>query len=129
MLVNNGSASASEILAGALQDNNRGVIVGTNTFGKASVQRIFNIEATDYKSAVKITSARYYTPSGKSIHKVGIKPDVDIEYVSPERELIPEVTANELDNLQNIKEKDSSVLPQQDNQFDKAYEILRSMAG
>ena len=130
VLVNNGSASASEILAGALQDNDRGVIVGTTTFGKASVQRIFNIEATDYKSAVKLTSARYYTPSGKSIHKIGIQPDLDIEYIPPVVEDNPQqVTANELDNLKNIKEKGTSVIPQQDNQFDEAYKILQSKAG
>ena len=130
VLVNNGSASASEIVAGALQDNERGVIVGTSTFGKASVQRIFNIEATDYKSAIKLTSARYYTPTGKSIHKIGIQPDFEIEYVRPDEpeEIVDDsVSAGDLSNLREFKEKETSVLPREDNQFKKAVEVLQDM--
>lgn len=132
VLVNKGSASAAEILAGALQDNSRGVIVGTNTFGKASVQRIYNLEATDYKSAIKLTSARYYTPSGKSIHQKGIQPDVAIEIelpVKPEQpdDLLPEkVTAKNLSNLRELKQKELNYLPE-DNQFHKALEILHDL--
>lgn len=130
VLVNKGSASASEILAGALQDNDRGVVVGTSTFGKASVQQIYNLEATNYESAIKLTSARYYTPSGKSIHEIGIQPDVVVEFVPPvvTEEPVPqeEVKAVELSNLKEIERKEEQVLPS-DNQFIRALEVLREM--
>lgn len=77
VLVNNGSASASEIVAGAIKDNNRGLLLGTKTFGKGSVQSLLPIDDGD--SALKLTTARYYTPSGKSIHEKGIKPDVEVD--------------------------------------------------
>ena len=73
ILVDGGSASASEIVAGAVQDYGRGVIIGTTTFGKASVQSIYELRNG---SAMKLTTARYYTPEGRSIQGVGIVPDV-----------------------------------------------------
>lgn len=76
VLVNSGSASASEIVAGALQDHNRATIVGTATFGKGLVQTVIPLSKG---RAIKLTTSRYYTPSGDSIHEVGIKPDVLIE--------------------------------------------------
>ncbi|MCH9004195.1 MAG: S41 family peptidase [Proteobacteria bacterium] len=76
VLVNSGSASASEIVAGALQDHNRATIVGTATFGKGLVQTVMPLSKG---RAIKLTTSRYYTPSGDSIHEVGIKPDVLIE--------------------------------------------------
>ena len=76
VLVNSGSASASEIVAGALQDHNRATIVGTHTFGKGLVQTVMPLSRG---RAIKLTTSRYYTPSGDSIHEVGIAPDVFIE--------------------------------------------------
>jgi carboxyl-terminal processing protease len=73
VLVNGGSASASEIVAGALQDHNRATIVGTSTFGKGLVQTVMPLSRG---RAVKLTTSRYYTPSGDSIHEIGILPDV-----------------------------------------------------
>ncbi len=76
VLVNGGSASASEIVAGALQDHGRAVIMGTKTFGKGSVQTILPMENG---AALKITTARYYTPKDRSIQATGIEPDVTVE--------------------------------------------------
>ena len=75
VLVNNGSASASEIVAGAIQDNKRGVIIGETTFGKGSVQVIL---PTEKKEALRLTIARYYLPSGRTIQAVGVKPDIEV---------------------------------------------------
>lgn len=76
VIVNGGSASAAEIVAGALQDHHRALIVGTRTFGKGSVQTVVPLSGG---RAVKLTTSRYYTPSGRSIHKSGIRPDVTVE--------------------------------------------------
>jgi len=76
VLVNRGSASAAEIVAGALQDHGRALIVGTGTFGKGLVQTVMPLSRG---RAIKLTTSRYYTPSGDSIHKTGIAPDVFIE--------------------------------------------------
>lgn len=76
ILVNSGSASASEIVAGALQDHKRGVIMGTQTFGKGSVQTVLPL---GNNTAIKLTTARYYTPSGRSIQAKGIVPDIIVD--------------------------------------------------
>ena len=79
VLINNGSASASEIVAGALKDNKRAIIIGTRSFGKGSVQTVLPL---DDKRGIKLTTALYYTPSGTSIQAKGIKPDIVIEEIA-----------------------------------------------
>jgi len=81
VLINGGSASASEIVAGALQDLHRGTIIGTRSFGKGSVQTIIPL---DGNGAIRLTTARYYTPSGRSIQAKGIEPDMVVEQELPE---------------------------------------------
>jgi carboxyl-terminal processing protease len=81
VLVNGGSASASEIVAGALQDQGRAVVVGNRTFGKGSVQTVLPISGDN---ALKLTTARYYTPSGHSIQAEGIRPDIPVQVASVE---------------------------------------------
>lgn len=76
VLIDNGSASASEIISGAVQDTKAGKLFGVKTYGKGCVQSIFHITP---ETGLKLTTAMYYTPSGRSIHKVGVSPDVEIE--------------------------------------------------
>lgn len=99
LLVNEYSASASEILAGALKDNDRATIVGTTTYGKGVIQQVFSLLDG---SVLKLTIAEYYTPNGTKIHQIGLKPDYEVE-------------------LPEVKEEKDFV----DTQLDKAKEILK----
>lgn len=98
ILVNGGSASASEIVAGALQDLGRAVILGTPTFGKGSVQTIIPLSDG---SALRLTTARYYTPSGKIIQENGIIPDIVIE-----NQPLPTITEKIKEEAKNPTEKE-----------------------
>ena len=82
VLINGGSASASEIVAGALQDHKRATIIGTRSFGKGSVQTIIPLGANN--GAIRLTTARYYTPSNRSIQAKGIDPDIVVEQELPD---------------------------------------------
>ncbi|TAJ51262.1 MAG: S41 family peptidase [Nevskiaceae bacterium] len=104
VLVNGGSASAAEIVAGALQDTRRAVIVGSKTFGKGSVQTILPL-AND--SAIKITTARYYTPSGRSIQAEGIEPDISFQPVK--------ISKADGDPFEGIREKEADLKGRLDN--------------
>ena len=102
ILVNNGSASASEIVAGAVKDHNRGLLLGTKTFGKGSVQSLIPIE--NKNTALKLTTAKYYTPSGTLIDEVGIEPDIKVDLTKKEiRELHKFLT---MANATDIRTKD-----------------------
>ncbi|MEA5619351.1 S41 family peptidase [Cronbergia sp. UHCC 0137] len=112
VLVDKGSASASEILSGALQDNKRAVLVGTQTFGKGLVQSVRPLEDG---SALAVTIARYHTPNGKDINKHGVDPDVTVDLTDAQRQ---DLWLNERDKLATLA----------DPQFAKAVEVLSKQA-
>lgn len=111
VLINGGSASASEIVAGALRDNGRAKLLGTRSFGKGSVQTL--VPLNNQNAALKLTTARYYTPSGHSIHEKGIEPDYEVEFVAPEKE----------DSEAADKSVQDAIL--EDNQVQAALELLK----
>ena len=142
VIVNGGSASASEIVAGALQDNKRAIILGTKTFGKGSVQTLFPLEKNNLFSpnnlygAVKLTTAEYFTPSGKSIQARGIQPDIIVNQ-SIENESYEPVTVGETKLNKYIKNDDenmesgsSAFIPAEeinDIQLNEAIKILSNL--
>lgn len=111
VLINRGSASASEIVAGALQDHKRAVIMGTESFGKGSVQTIMPIAG---HGALRLTTAAYYTPSGRSIQKTGIDPDILVEQAQITEET-PTGRLREQD-LRNARDNDGTVEPDAENE-------------
>lgn len=115
VMINEGSASASEIVAGALQDNKRATIVGTKSYGKASVQ---TIQEMNNGTALKLTTARYYTPNGRDIHKLGIEPDIIIEL---KKKTEKEETSKETEN------KKLSERIKNDSQLAEAINILKGL--
>lgn len=135
VLINGGSASASEIVAGALQDHKRATLIGTRSFGKGSVQTIMPLP--QYGGALRLTTARYYTPSGRSIQAKGIAPDIVIEQVLPPdlkgKDLV-EGEASLKGHLKNEEEDASGssayIPPDQkdDKQLNYALDLLRGKA-
>ncbi|CAM2891889.1 S41 family peptidase [Legionella worsleiensis] len=140
VLINNGSASASEIVAGALKDNKRAIILGTKSFGKGSVQTVLPLDA---KTGIKLTTALYYTPSGTSIQAKGIIPDIVVEEMDVPKTSIKKsdatgfseadlsghlINKNNAENPNAKKEAKSEDLIHEDYQLYAALTVLEGMA-
>ena len=142
ILVNGGSASASEIVSGALQDHKRAVVVGQKTFGKGSVQVVMPISQDE---ALRLTIARYYLPSGRTIQAVGVTPDVEVSYgeikkaeegISIKEKDLQKHLESELEKVDGKKEKtakdeDKSIITEEqiykDSQLKSAVDILKAL--
>ncbi len=139
ILINGGSASASEIVAGALQDHKRGILMGTSSFGKGSVQTIIPVSS---KGAIRLTTARYFTPSGKSIQAKGIDPDIFVPQSKLEviennnsrkeanlRGHLDEKKADATDDINSDKnEEETKNKSKDDYQLNRALDLLKSIS-
>lgn len=134
VLINGGSASASEIVAGALQDHKRATILGTRSFGKGSVQTI--IPLGQGNGALRLTTARYYTPSGRSIQAKGIEPDIQILQDVPDELKGKDDTKGEASLKGHLKNGDDEKTgsqayvppdPKDDKQLNAAFDLLRGV--
>ncbi|MBN1783347.1 MAG: peptidase S41, partial [Alphaproteobacteria bacterium] len=133
VLINQGSASASEIVAGALQDYNRAIIVGVKSYGKGSVQSLISVSD---KTAVRMTTSRYFLPSGRSIQAKGITPDVEVKPAQIteseiDEDMFSEATqANALDTDKIVKViKDKKQDPKKDDyQLERAMDLIQGVS-
>jgi carboxyl-terminal processing protease len=134
VLINGGSASASEIVAGALQDHRRAIVMGTQSFGKGSVQTIMPIAG---QGAIRLTTARYYTPAGTSIQATGIAPDIEVHQANVE--LLDDSNGRREADLRGRLENDQSsesgaeaagaeTVDAKDYQLARAVDLLRGIA-
>lgn len=136
VLINGGSASASEIVAGALQDHRRAIIVGTQSFGKGSVQTIMPFQRSNAEnvSGIRLTTARYYTPSGKSIQGKGITPDIAVEQGEFESYDFKRYSESDLkdsldkdDENANNENADDIELSEKEKRLAKDYQLQRAL--
>ena len=126
VLVNPGSASASEIVAGALQDHKRAILVGDTTFGKASVQSVIRLRH-DGEAAIRLTTAHYYTPNGREIHERGLDPDIRV-YVPPSEWRRVLVRRAHLESPELFNEQDIAEYADADDaQLRRAVEVLEGI--
>ena len=140
VIINGASASAAEIVAGALQDHRRAVLIGTKSYGKGSVQTLLPLGST----ALKITTARYYTPSGRSIQADGIEPDIEVnrakvEEVKEDRLFSEETLTNALKNdtkdksiikkdTKSEREKEEEERDANDYQLQRAIDMVKALS-